>query len=229
MRVSDDLGEDVRDIPVDTAVLLTLANGYLDAFTYVGHGGVFANAQSGNVILLGVDLAQPDVSAALAHLWPVLAFVVGIAAAQVVSRRAPALRWRDPRPLVLGLQVLILLLVALLPTSAPNWAITTSVGFASALQMASFRTVRSSTFVPIAMTGNLMRTTEAVADLAHGEGDRRLVVLYVVLIATFLVGALLGAAATDHLPRASSLAPAALLVVAGVLLFRRVGRPRRVG
>ncbi|MGC4109988.1 MAG: YoaK family protein [Nocardioides sp.] len=218
----DDLDEDVRDIPVDTAVLLTLANGYLDAFTYVGHGHVFANAQSGNVILLGVELAQPDIGVALDHLWPVLAFVAGIAAAQVVSRRATGLRWRDPRPLVLGLQVLILLVVALLPTSAPNWTVTTSVGFASALQMASFRTVRSSTFVPIAMTGNLMRTTEAITDLAHGEGERRLVALYVGLIATFFVGALLGAIATDHLVRASSLVPALLLLVAGLLLFRRV-------
>jgi uncharacterized membrane protein YoaK (UPF0700 family) len=219
----DELAEDVRDIPVDTAVLLILANGYLDAFTYVGHGGVFANAQSGNVILLGVDLAQPDVSAALDHLWPLLAFIVGIAAAQVVSRRASGLRARDPRPLVLGLQVLILFLVALLPVGAPNWTITTSVGFASALQLASFRTVRSSAFVPIAMTGNLMRTTEAVTSLLHGDGERRQVGLYVGLIATFFVGAVLGAVATDHLPRASSLVPAALLLVAGTLLFRRVG------
>jgi uncharacterized membrane protein YoaK (UPF0700 family) len=222
-QVVDSLDGDVRDIPVDTAVLLTLANGYLDAFTYVGHGGVFANAQSGNVILLGVDLAQPGQGPALEHLWPLLAFIVGILVSRVVSRRSIAGHWRDPRALVLGVQVLILLVVALLPASSPNWTITTSIGFASALQLASFRTVRSSAFVPIAMTGNLMRTTEAFADVLHGDGERRLVALYAALIATFFVGALAGAIATDHLGRAAPLVPAALLVVAGILLFRHVG------
>jgi uncharacterized membrane protein YoaK (UPF0700 family) len=215
------LTEDVRDIPLDTAILLTLANGYLDAFTYVGHGGVFANAQSGNVILLGVDLVGPGEGTALDHLWPLLAFVVGIAATRVVSRRVSRFPWRDPRPLVLATQVVILLMVALLPSDAPNWTITTSVGFASALQLASFRTVHASAFVPIAMTGNLMRTTEAMDDVMHGSGQRRTVELYVGLIATFLVGALIGAASTDHLDRAASVVPALLFLVAGILMLGR--------
>jgi hypothetical protein len=71
--VAEELDDDVHDIPVDTAVLLSIANGYLDAFTYVGHGGVFANAQSGNVILLGAELAHPGSHRSLDHLWPLLA------------------------------------------------------------------------------------------------------------------------------------------------------------
>ena len=39
------------------ALLLALAGGFLDAFTFVGHGGVFANAQTGNVVLLAVGAA----------------------------------------------------------------------------------------------------------------------------------------------------------------------------
>ena len=37
------------DNSIKVAVLLTVAGGFLDAFTYVGHGGVFANSMTGNL------------------------------------------------------------------------------------------------------------------------------------------------------------------------------------
>ena len=39
-----------RTFPV--AVMLTLAGGYLDAYTYSARGKVFANAQTGNIVKL---------------------------------------------------------------------------------------------------------------------------------------------------------------------------------
>src|ERR1700746_2262793 len=45
---------------VRLAALLTIAGGFLDAFTYIAHGGGFANAQTGNVVLLGVYAASGD-------------------------------------------------------------------------------------------------------------------------------------------------------------------------
>jgi uncharacterized membrane protein YoaK (UPF0700 family) len=99
---------DVHDIAVGMAVLLSVANGFVDAFTYVAHGGVFAYAQSGNVILLGVSLAHPGRGQAWGHLWPILAFIVGVLAAR---RLGAVTRWRDPRPVVLAFQVVVLLLL----------------------------------------------------------------------------------------------------------------------
>lgn len=40
--------------------LVTLAGGAVDAWVYLGHGHVFANAQSGNIVLMGIALAQDD-------------------------------------------------------------------------------------------------------------------------------------------------------------------------
>jgi uncharacterized membrane protein YoaK (UPF0700 family) len=226
--VAEELDDDVHDIPVDTAVLLSIANGYLDAFTYVGHGGVFANAQSGNVILLGAELAHPGSHRSLDHLWPLLAFIVGVLVARRIGLHTMGHhRWRDPRPIVLLAQVVILAFVALLPNDAPDWTITTSVGFAAALQISSFRTVRSSKYVPIAMTGNLMRTTEAFDDVIHHKAERQQALLYVLLIASFLGGALSGALATEHLTKAAALVPAVLLLLGGAVLYQRAGRRLR--
>ena len=42
-------------------MLLTAVGGFLDAFTFVQHG-VFANAQTGNVVLFTVDLDDNDLA-----------------------------------------------------------------------------------------------------------------------------------------------------------------------
>ena len=40
------------------AMLLAIVGGFLDAYTYVARGGVFANAQTGNIVLFGLHLAE---------------------------------------------------------------------------------------------------------------------------------------------------------------------------
>ena len=48
------------------ALLLTLANGFLDAHTYIARGGVFANVQTANVIFGAIDTSEGKWAAALA-------------------------------------------------------------------------------------------------------------------------------------------------------------------
>ena len=38
--------------------LLALTGGFLDAYSYLTRGGVFANAQTGNMVLLGLRLSE---------------------------------------------------------------------------------------------------------------------------------------------------------------------------
>ena len=42
---------------LEIGLMLCLAGGFLDAYTFVTRGGVFANAQTGNIVLLGLELA----------------------------------------------------------------------------------------------------------------------------------------------------------------------------
>ena len=61
-----------------TSILLALTGGILDAYTYLTRGGVFANAQTGNIVLLGVYLAQGEYSRAARYVIPIAAFAVGV-------------------------------------------------------------------------------------------------------------------------------------------------------
>src|SRR5450432_4564827 len=56
--------------------VLAAAGGFLDAFTYIGHGHVFANAMTGNVVLLGINAVGRNWHQSFRHLPPILAFLV---------------------------------------------------------------------------------------------------------------------------------------------------------
>ena len=64
---------------------------------YIGRGEVFANAQTGNMLLLGVHLSEGNIPAAIRYLCPVLAFTFGIALADIVrnSGIGSHLHWRQ--------------------------------------------------------------------------------------------------------------------------------------
>ena len=122
--------------------LLTVTGGFLDAYTYLCRGKVFANAQTGNIVLLGVKLAEGQFDALLHYLIPILAFALGVVVAELTRRRFrshPAIHWRQ---IVIALEIAILGLVALLPTGEWDTAANVLVSFVCAVQVQSFRKIR---------------------------------------------------------------------------------------
>ena len=65
-------------------ILLALSGGFMDAYSYICRGGVFANAQTGNMLLLGVNLSSGQWHMAARYALPVFAFAMGIAIAEFI-------------------------------------------------------------------------------------------------------------------------------------------------
>ena len=63
---------------LEIGVLLCLAGGFMDAYTYVTRGGVFANAQTANLILMSIGLATGGGLDALRYLVPIFLFFCGV-------------------------------------------------------------------------------------------------------------------------------------------------------
>ena len=58
--------------------LLAITGGFLDIYTYVVRGKVFANAQTGNIVLFGLNIAEGNVKESFYYLIPILAFMLGV-------------------------------------------------------------------------------------------------------------------------------------------------------
>lgn len=85
-----------RSEGLPAGMLLAGVGGFLDAYTFVGYNGVFATPQTGNIVLLGVDAQAGHWQEALLHIPPVVAFMPGVALAQMLAQ--PAVRKIGRRP-----------------------------------------------------------------------------------------------------------------------------------
>jgi uncharacterized membrane protein YoaK (UPF0700 family) len=180
------------------ALLLTITNGFMDAHTYYVRGGVFANVQTGNVIFFAIDMSERHVHAALAHVWPILAFVAGmLVASHIKSGRAQ--RYVDyPLRWTMAVQAAALAVIGFVPAAVPHTYVTVPIAFLAAVQMGLFRSIGELAYLPVATTGNLMRFVESAYDgfVEHRRSARRAAGVYGALILAFAGGALVGAFAS---------------------------------
>ena len=56
---------------VEVAIFLALSGGLMDAYSYLLRGEVFANAQTGNMLLLGVHASQGNWAMCLKYAFPI--------------------------------------------------------------------------------------------------------------------------------------------------------------
>ena len=194
--------------------------------TYLCRGGVFANAQTGNIVLLGLELAEREWLRALAYLAPILAFALGVVVAEVVKRRGKArqaggagMHWRQ----VIVLAEIVLLAVAAFLPQRMDMAVNILISFVCAMQVEAFRKVRGSAFATTMCTGNLRSGTEQLV-IWRQTGDAnaaRKARHYYCIILFFILGAALGAVCTDTLgERALLITCVPLLAVFGIMFIR---------
>lgn len=207
------------------AVFLTLAGGFQDAYSYNCRGGVFANAQTGNIVLLGQNLAMGRWEVALHYLLPVLAFITGVYITEWVRhlyKESERLHWRQ---IVLAVEIILLLAVGFMPQSRPwNMAANVLMSFACAMQVNSFRKFNG---VPASTTmciGNMRSATEMLCKY-HIKKDpvlKRLSLHYYFIILIFAVGAALGALLSQVINTGAIWVSMALLMVGFVLMLPAV-------
>ena len=207
------------------SALITVAGGFLDAYTYLTRGKVFATAQTGNIVLMGLRLAEGQLSLVLFYFIPVLAYALGVLAAEFLKAylaRHPRLYWKQA---VLGVDCLLLLAVAFVPSGALDPAVNVAVSFISALQMQSFRSLRGSAYASTMCTGNLRSGSEELSRyLRTGHPDALASALgYYAIILFFALGAVLSAILTRCFGVYSVLFSLLPLISALLLLNRERG------
>ncbi len=117
-----------------TAMFIVLSGGFQDAYTYVCRGKVFANAQTGNIVLMSTHLFDGRYADSLRYMIPIVAFLVGTFLAEAVHSRLKhyeKLHWRQ---IVLAVEIVLLFVVGFLPQEW-NAAANALVSFVCALQV----------------------------------------------------------------------------------------------
>jgi uncharacterized membrane protein YoaK (UPF0700 family) len=207
------------------AALLASAGGFLDGFTYVGHGHVFANAMTGNVVLLGISCFSGSWRIALHILPAILAFVVGVSVSQAMLLNSKRRDVSAPYPAVLALEIAVLLVLSLLPPTTADILFTTSIAFAASVQVQTFRNVNGHSFNSTFTTGNLRTLSEAAFTWfweGRSQATARVVRDFSAICAAFLLGAAVGAYAFQTLGNRALWCDVILLVLIAIRVQSRL-------
>ena len=176
-----------------SAVCIILSGGFQDAYTYCCRGGVFANAQTGNIVLMSSALFRGDWGAVVKYLVPVLSFLLGIAVAELVHvhyRRQEKIHWRQ---IVLIEEIILLFIVGFIPEYLDPLA-NALVSFVCALQVQTFHKIHGQPYASTMCIGNMRSGMESLCAWFRSRDRETLVraLTYFGVIGIFAVGAGLG-------------------------------------
>ncbi len=175
-----------------TGFFLTLSGGFQDAYSFLYRGEVFANAQTGNIVLMSANLIQGR-PAALRYAIPLCAFIIGIFLAELVHQKYKYLERVHWRQLILLAEIVILFAVGFLPTSL-NALANALVSFSCAMQVQTFRKISGISYASTMCIGNMRSGTEALCGYFRSRSRKALksALKYYLVILIFAGGAAIG-------------------------------------
>lgn len=199
-------------------ILLALSGGFMDAYSYVGRGHVFANAQTGNMILMGIHISERNFSSALRYFCPVIAFALGIALAEIMRNHIKKIHWRQVSVLI---EAFILIFVATLSQDF-NLLANSLTSFACGIQVQSFRKIYGNNIATTMCIGNLRSATHWLVEYFE-EGNKKYLErskLYYEIIFFFILGAVLGYKCVMRFKELSILVCSILLFASFFIMFK---------
>lgn len=203
-----------------TAVFLTLSGGFQDAYTYCCRGGVFANAQTGNIVLMSAHLFNGEYAYAMRYLVPVLAFITGIFFSEAIHRKFKYIEKVHWRQLILGIEIALLFSVGFFPQKINIFA-NALVSFVCAMQVQTFRKVNGNSYASTMCIGNMRSGTEALCAYFYTKDKAVLKksMQYFGVIFLFAIGAGIGFVLTKRFGEKAILLSCILLAVGFGIMF----------
>lgn len=203
-------------------IMLALTGGFLDAYTYITRGGVFANAQTGNIVLMGINLAKGDFERVIHYVVPILAFALGILLSEIIKATLKKSRHMHWRQIVVLAEIIILAVCGFIPSGKGNTFVNVMVSFVCSLQVETFRVINGNTVATTMCTGNLRSGTELLF-LGIKKKDKKITLrslTYYGINLFFALGAIAGAIATKFLDVKSIFFASVLLVIPFIMMFK---------
>lgn len=205
--------------------VITLAGGFMDAYSYICRGKVFANAQTGNLLLLGINLFERKWELALSYCVPVVAFSMGIIITETVQyllkkKTSQKNVWFHWKQITLLLEILSLITVCFIPQSL-NLLANSITSMACGMQVQSFRTIHGHTIATTMCIGNLRSGTESICRFLQYRDISllRKAALYFGINCCFVFGAILGHFFIKVMQEKAILICSFLLFIAVLIIF----------
>lgn len=205
-----------------TIAFLTMSGGLQDAYSYCVRGKVFANAQTGNIVLMSGHFFDGQWAEGFQYLVPILFFALGVFAAEQIRDRYQKIQTVHWRQVIVLMEIFLLFVVGFFPADM-NLMANSITSFACAMQVQTFRKVNGCAFASTMCIGNLRSGVEAFSRFLKTKNGKSLLKAqeYFCVIGLFALGAGMGARFAQQFGYHTIWVCCGLLLVSFILMFIR--------
>ncbi|CAM3104449.1 YoaK family protein [Streptobacillus ratti] len=193
------------------AFFLTMIGGFLEIYSYLLLGKVFATTITGNLVLMVFNLKRFELSNVTKYVVPIIFFCFGVLIAEKIKSKI-TIKFSK---LVIFLEILILLFI---PFIGLQLIAVSLIAFISGIQIQTFRRISDNVYMSTMCTGNTRALVEALAN-----GKKQDIKDYFVVVSGFLSGALLGDISIIFLDK-FSIYVCVLILLLILYIIERVGK-----
>ena len=146
--------------------------GFFGAYTYLLRGNVFCNAQTGNVVLLGLALGSAQWLKALYYVIPISAYLLGAFVSELLPNPVKhifLIRWDT---LLIAVEMLVVLALGFVPESAPVQISQVAINFIASMQYNTFRQAEGTPMATTFATNHIRQIGIGLAKEIRHRGDR---------------------------------------------------------
>lgn len=194
---------------------LAIVGGFIDIYSYLFLGHVFASMQSGNVLLMGMNLAQGKLYDAGRYAIPIICFTLGIGLSSIVESigyKFKGICWQNISLLIEAFGIVLLVAIS---QFIDNETIVSLLSILSAFQYHTFRTINGHGTSTTVITGNIRSASMAIVDLLSIKRmrlNRVLLIDSLAIIVSFCFGSFIGTISSQWLHERSLLIITAILI-----------------
>ncbi|MFN2101970.1 YoaK family protein [Finegoldia dalianensis] len=173
--------------------ILTLIGGFLDSYSYVTRGGVFAFAQTGNLVLLSINICYGNLDKIVRYVMPIIAFILGTTLVRIFEKKHKYMKIVHWRQVIIVFEGIILALVGFIPENLNKLACLL-ISFVCAMQIEAFRRFNGVDLMTTMCTGNLKKATDRFIDYLYTKDNNLLKASFTTYsaILIFILGCIIG-------------------------------------
>lgn len=182
-------------------MFLAASAGSLDAYSYLLHGQVFVGLQTGNLILLGINVGEGNFYKIWRYLFAISMFMIGVMILRFVQHFYDHQINISRQSIVVWYEIFLLILVMLISGFVSDLTILAILSMAAAAQLQEFRKLKGSSYNSLMMTGNLRTVSENIYDgiFRNSKSSLQIAGLYFSIILSFFSGVILTSLLIHHL------------------------------
>lgn len=202
-------------------ILLALSGGFMDAYSYINRGKVFANAETGNIILMTLKICEGKFLESINYLIPILSFAIGVAICEIIKHRKEKINIIHWRQIIVVFEIAAFVFVAFLPQDM-NQIANSIISMISGVQFATFPKVRGTAMATTMCTGNLKAGTQNMyrGIKTNDKSAFEKGLYYYVCIFVFIIGTMVGYLFVRLWAEKAILLAAVAMLIIFLMMFR---------